>query len=267
MRYNGNNLKEVLEAHKRFLNNEPDRITEEEASIANFSYTNLRLVDLSDAVLSQADFTGADMCGAILTGADLSYATLNFAVLMDTTLTRANLRFADLCNAYLQEAVLTRTNLSYANLCSADLRGADLDSAILDNAILTNADLRNTNNCPRTPMACPSEGSFIAWKKCLIDTEDKAIEVIVKLKIPADAERSSATSSKCRASKAEVLEIQALDGEKLPNVTAYSQHDWSFIYEPGKIVTPKEPFCKDRYDLCASGIHFFIDRQEAVDYN
>lgn len=263
MRYNGNNLKEVLEAHRRFLNNEPDRITEEEASIADFSYANLKLVDLSGADLSQADFTGADMRGAILTSADLSYATLNFAVLIDATLTQASLRFADLCNADLTEAVLTRANLSYANLCCANLYRADLDSAILDNAILTNADLHCTNNCPRTPMSCPSEGSFIAWKKCY--TNDQ-VEVIVKLNIPSDAERSSATGSKCRASKAEVLEIQTLDGEKLTDVTAYSAWDVRFVYIPGTTVMPKEPFCKNRYEECASGIHFFVDRQEAVNY-
>lgn len=34
----------------------------------------------------------------------------------------------------------------------------------------------------------------------------------------------------------------------------------------GETVTPTEPFDDDRLKDCASGIHFFITRQEAVNY-
>ena len=44
-----------------------------------------------------------------------------------------------------------------------------------------------------------------------------------------------------------------------------SDYDENFIYKVGEIV--EEPnFCKYRFKECARGIHFFINRQEAVDY-
>ena len=52
-------------------------------------------------------------------------------------------------------------------------------------------------------------------------------EVLVKLLIPEDALRSSATSRKCRASKVKVLEIIGAD-------VAVSDHDHTFTYKVGK---------------------------------
>ena len=51
-------------------------------------------------------------------------------------------------------------NLDGANLRNADLRNADLRDANLDGANLSDA-----KNIPYIPLECPSEGSFIGWKK------------------------------------------------------------------------------------------------------
>lgn len=141
---------------------------------------------------------------------------------------------------------------------------------------------------PFIPMACPDTGSFIGWKKCslkvsleeaekhsdglifrpLIRHDGYVIErVIVKLLIPEDAKRSSGFSRKCKCDKAVVLEIQTIDGNPLDdNIAAYSIYDPSFMYIKGKTVVPKEPFCEDRFEECASGIHFYINREEAVNH-
>ena len=34
----------------------------------------------------------------------------------------------------------------------------------------------------------------------------------------------------------------------------------------GKIVKPREPFSEDRWDECASGIHFYLTRIEAENH-
>nr|DAP62681.1 MAG TPA: hypothetical protein [Ackermannviridae sp.] len=107
------------------------------------------------------------------------------------------------------------------------------------------------------PMACPSVGAFTAWKKCRDD-------LIVKLLIPEDARRLSAAGRKCRCDKAEVLEIQNLDGTNA-GTTAYSTHNSNFVYVVGQTVTP-DRFCDDRWQECSNGIHFFITREEAVRY-
>ena len=177
-----------------------------------------------DANLRGADLYGADLRDANLRGADLRDADLRCANLYGANLRDANLRDADLCGA---------------NLCDADLYGADL---------------RDAKGCY---LSCPTEGSFIGWKK--------ASGHIVKLRIPEDARRSSATGHKCRCDKAYVMEIQNMDGTKATEDTVRSDHDKNFVYTVGATVEVPD-FDDNRWNECAPGIHFFIDRREAVEY-
>ena len=110
-------------------------------------------------------------------------------------------------------------------------------------------------------MVCPEEDAFIGWKKAEVEGK----KVIVKLEIPASAKRSSATSRKCRCDKAKVREIYNLDGAVAKERKCYSRYDNSFIYEVGKTVKADD-FDEDRWSECSRGIHFFINRQEAIDY-
>jgi hypothetical protein len=86
----------------------------------------------------------------------------------------------------------------------------------------------------------------------------------VKLEIPSDARRSSAAGRKCRCDKATVLTIESLDGSVFYDV-AYSAHDHNFIYKTSETVSVDD-FDENRFNECSTGIHFFINRQEAVDY-
>ena len=140
-----------------------------------------------------------------------------------------------------------------ANLCGANLRGANLREANL-----CEADLREAENIPFIPYACPDFGMFIGFKKARNN-------LIVVLEILEDAKRLSATGRKCRCDKARVLEIQNLDGTKSDKIEAVSQYDEDFIYRVGEIISVPD-FCEDRWSECSAGIHFFINRQEAVDY-
>ena len=207
-------------------------------------------------------FCGEDLRGAYLIGADLRGADLRGA-----DLTGADLRGADLRGADLRGADLTGADLGGADLRGADLTKADLTEADLTGADLTGADLGGAINVPFIPMACPDYGSFIGWKK----VKNLGKYYIVKLLIPEDARRSSGTGRKCRCDKAVVMEIQTLDGAVADIDCAYSLrsalfHFDKFIYHVGDTVTPEFDFCEDRFMECASGIHFFTNRQEAVDY-
>lgn len=158
-----------------------------------------------------------------------------------------------------------RANLQDANLWRADLRGANLQDADLQDADLWRANLRGADlrgayhdsSTAFLPIQCPEEGSFIAYKK--------AKGLVVKLLIPDDAKRSSATSRKCRCDKAKVLEIMQPD--KTPsNITSVpSNYDPDFVYEVGKTVMVSD-FEEDRFVECAAGIHFFITFDEAKKY-
>ena len=215
--------------------------------------------------LNEYDFYGANLRSANLRSADLSGANLRSADLSGANLRSADLSGANLSGANLRSANLSGANLSGANLSGADLSGANLRSANLRSANLRSADLRSANllnvrydECTGFfALVCPEEGSFIGYKK--------ANGHIVKLRITEDALRSSATSRKCRCSKAEVLSITTLDGEDDGLTSIPSNYDSNFIYRVGTTVEV-EDFETDRWDECAAGIHFFITRQEAVQY-
>ena len=230
-------LQKILENHKNWLFGK-------EGEKANLSYA-----DLSNADLSNADLRYANLRSSDLSNVDLRYANLS----------SANLDSADLNSTNLSNANLNSANLSSANLNNVDLSNADLNSADLRYADLRYANLRGTNlndvlsnsNTFMYHLQCPEEGSYIAWKKC-------RNEVLVKLLIPEDALRSSATSRKCRASKATVLEIIGAE-------YAVSKHDSTFTYKVGETLEV-EDFDTNRWEACSTGIQHFITRSEAESY-
>ena len=215
---------------------------------------NLRHADLRDANLRYADLHGAD-----LRDADLSYVNLH----------GANLHGADLSYVNLHGADLSDADLHGADLSDADLHGADLRDADLSYVNLHGANLSDANHVQLSiakTSILPDEGDIIGWKKAWTDNEMPPTPVIVKLLIPADAQRSNATARKCRASKARVLDLQDKQGNSLPPDTmAYSGHDTDFTYKKGETVHV-ENFDTNRWNECAPGIHFFITRIEAVEY-
>ena len=256
-------LNKILEEHKHWINEDCKNWEEMRADLreANLSEANLRGAylrgaNLSRANLSRANLSDADLRGANLRGADLRGANLSGANLSEANLSEANLRVAKLSDTNLSDADLRNANLRSAYLLNADLRGVDLRGAYLHNS-----DLSGTKNVPFVPMVCPEEGDFIGWKKAK-SNKDK---VIVKLRIPSDAKRSSATTRKCRCSKAEVIAIYNLDGTVAGETTCHSDYDNNFVYEVGKTVEVTD-FSENRWRECAKGIHFFISRQEAIDY-
>ena len=162
---------------------------------------------------------------------------------------KADLHGADLCGAYLCGADLYDANLRGADLRDADLCGADLRGANLRG-------VRYNEQTAYYAMQCPEKGAYIGYKKA----EGK----IVELEIQADAKRSSATTRKCRASKAKVLSITSIDGEEHFE-EAKSNYDNSFVYEVGETVEVKD-FDENRWNECSAGIHHFITRGEAERY-
>ena len=197
-----------------------------------------------------------NLSGAYLSGADLSCADLRGANLRGADLRGADLMYADLSRANLRGANLRGANLRGADLRGADLRGANLSCADLREAILIGAVLIGANNIPYIPTNLP-EGDFVAWKK----VENK----IIKLRVLEDSLRSRATTDKCRCDKALVLEIQDLDGKKLDIKEVINTSYAECKYVVGEIVYA-DKWDEDRWDECSHGIHFFLDRQTAVDY-
>ena len=156
----------------------------------------------------------------------------------------ADLRGANLCGADLSGANLCGADLSGANLCGANLSRASMDQMIWD------------IHTAFYPLQCPDSGSYIGYKK--------ASGLVVELEIPADARRSSATSRKCRASKAKVLSITDINGNPAGGQVK-SNYDPNFVYAIGETVEVTD-FDDNRWNECSTGIHHFITRAEAVIY-
>ena len=82
--------------------------------------------------------------------------------------------------------------------------------------------------------------------------------------IPADARRCSATSRKCRCDKAMVVAITSLDEkEEFSDATNFTHTP--LTYRVGETVYP-DSFDEDRWDECSNGIHFFVNKQDAINY-
>ena len=161
----------------------------------------------------------------------------------------------------LIEAVKNKADLGGAYLGGADLGGADLGGADLRGAYLGGAYLRGAKNFPFIPLSCPSDGAFIGWKK----VHNNGEYYLVKLEIPEDAKRSSATGTKCRCDKAKVLEISLIGTGATATEIVNDSYAPSVTYKVGEMVYP-DSFEDDRFIECTHGIHFFINKQEAIDY-
>lgn len=126
------------------------------------------------------------------------------------------------------------------------------------------------NNCeyrmsPCFYQHCPESGSYIAYKKATGTPRSRLDFCIVKLLIPEDAKRSSSLSSKCRASKAVVLDIFDLYDESKHLDTAYAIYNSIFKYHINDTVEVTD-FDENRWEECAPGIHHFLSKQEAIEY-
>ena len=195
----------------------------------------------------RANLRDADLRDANLRDADLRDADLRDADLRDANLIGANLRDANLSNADLRDADLRDADLNYANLIGADLSNADLRDTDLNYANLIGA-----------------KGALIEFRKGKMLTEDIIgykkcrDDVIVKLLIPRGAIVFSINGRKCRTNKAKVLEIEGA-------TKAISQHKYMSYYV-GDEFTVYDFNCEYNVE-CAPGIHFFMTKEEAVNYN
>ena len=242
-------LQEVLERHLHWLRKDCAGWHKMRADLHNTDLHNVDLrysvlcyVDLSNSDLSNADLRDSNFCSSNLSHTNLKYA--NFY--------HANLTYADFSYAHLVSA-----DLSWSVLNCACFYQANLGNVNIHAANLYDTDLCDAKHIPYVPFACPSDGSFIAWKR--------VYRYLVKLEIPEDAKRCSGATNKCRADKAKVLEIYTLGGAKA-NIRHIVNNNYSTLdYIIGETVYP-DSFDENRWNECSHGIHFFINKQDAINY-
>ncbi len=275
MKYDGTNFEEVIAEHEKYLNSKnnlfsihkrllgDDKCTQDEGSIADFSDTNLIGKSFVNLDLQMATFSEANLASAQFINCNLSHAWFNETNLFKTFFSKVNLIGSNFGHANLIEATFDLSDLSCSNF-----NYARLDKVDFERSYLYQIDgFQTAYDVPYIPMACPDTGAFIGWKKAIVDGS----LCIVKLLIPEDAKRSSAVGRKCRCDKAIVLEIQdCYDGHIIdPDFKIISSlFDKNYKYKVGDTIVPNSmPFDENRWDECSYGIHFFINRQEAINYD
>ena len=207
----------------------------------------------------RANLRCANLENADLEYVNLKYADLKYANLSNTDLSNTDLRYTNLRCVDLRYTDLRYTNLSHADLSYSNLSNANLSNANLSNADLSSANLKDIKTNIHTigyNLACPETGSFIGYKK--------AKGCLIELLILEDSKRSSATSAKCRCDKAKVLNIENIGtGKKVNKVN--SNYDSNFIYRVGEIASV-DNFDNNRWNECTTGIHFFLNKEDAINY-
>lgn len=286
-------------------------------------YFDWCLIDRStmfSCYISDSYFNRTDFCSTVLNNTMCLYNTFAKCLFISATIKRKNLLFGYI---YIDEESIEHSitmdeiGKSKLLLCDNDFQLCNFSNAKIDIDIFAQADpevapsfrklVSDKNNVfdgatinndiaksVYIPLACPSEGSFIGWKKVKVtsemmrnkfshdfisdgkvhfreelkDIEDNTpLFFLIKLLIPEDAKRSSATTGKCRCDKAKVLGIYYLDGTEVTAIdtvfTAVNMIDTA--YRVGEMVYP-DSFDDDRWNECSHGIHFFVDKEAAIAY-
>ena len=244
-------------------------------------WENMRCI-LNDAEIEDLHIIGVDLRSAIFDDCWISNTMFDDSDLSNSLFKHASFNDCSFVNADVSCAFFISSFFRYSNLSNVNANGASFDkiafehvnmkgahftSSIFVKVALDDSEIVDAYSLPDIPLACPSSGSFIGWKKVLIfnhSSRRMITTAIAKLEIPEDAKRSSELSNKCRCDKAKVISIESLDGERFYQ-EAVSYRDHSFIYKVGETVSVPN-FDECRWHECSSGIHFFIDKQAAIDY-
>jgi Uncharacterized low-complexity proteins len=207
----------------------------DELTDRNYEYAEMKGKDFDQERFENVDFSHADLMGTnfhncLFKNCDFSYANLK------------------------------NVNFEGADLRGCDMHNADISGANMGHSMLEDANLKDIVSDDETKffkMYCPEKGAFIGYKKCFNFR-------IVKLLIPADAQRTSATETSCRCDKAKVLEIEDMyTGEHYKEAVSYV--DENFIYRVGQYVVA-DNFNPNRWVDSTGGIHYWLSRKEAEGY-
>ncbi len=257
-------LKKILAAHKKWLDDEPGG-KRAELENATFKSLDLHGIDLTGACLDFSSFTNCDLSGAsfkethcqmvafensILGDADFSYASLPYSVFNNSQLLNTNFLSANLFGTLFNKNRLSDVNFKSANLFGVNGICMSPTENFFDN-------LKTDEYTQGFYPVCPLEGAFIAYKKIG--------GYIVVLEIPKDARRFSGRGFECRADKAKVLRIENLDGspadvKTVCDMFTFQKFTWGRNVSGQIIELDGDPFTK-----VTGGVPFYISRQMAVD--
>lgn len=215
----------------------------------SFEHLNIKNVNFILTSLKSARFENVRFRNTIFLESNLKFVRFINCKFDNVVISDSYLRDSHFVDCIFLESRFENTNLNGVDLksvkfidtqiSSTSLKNADIRNVIFNETFFSGVDFFNTyfynvnfkdikydSNTIGLSLACPAEGSFIGYKK--------ANNKIVKLLITEDSLRSSATSKKCRCSKAIVLSITDLDGKEHKEVA--SNNSSCFIYKTGELL-------------------------------
>lgn len=277
-------IERVLERHRHWQAKDCENWQEMRAVFKDVRFVDLVLnrYDFIRVKFENVTFVGGCFCCCCFSATQMKEVTFKSVRLIDCEFNGATIDSCDFRCCYcigdsfdccfisdssFYGSFLTLTHFDYGRIARTSFRNTNCSGKVGFSNVTFIA--MNKKDFPLVPMICPSEGAFIGWKKVKIAPREDGI---VKLLIPADAKRCSAGGKKCRCDKAIVLGIWRLSYDesclKEEIEEAYSFYDHLFRYKRGDVITPTgKSFDDNRWEECSSGIHFFVDKQVAIDYS
>ena len=273
---NANTYKRTLaEACKAHYPLDKLLVVSQDLTGSNFDGLNAAHAVFINCFCSSSSFNNARLYGATFSGCKLESAKFEEAYLRTSIFQSCTMKCTSFDNATVDNMVINDSVFEYTSF----LFTHGYDSTVFHNCIKCSANI--VNNSTYYPLACPSDGAFIGWKTVVLRDDAGHIVTkgpryaLVKLEIPEDAKRSSAdsTTMKCRCDKAKVLDITVIDtGEHIKDITNVRVVDTypspsiqKTVYKVGEMVC-SDSFDDNRWQECTNGIHFFINKQDAINY-
>ena len=205
-------------------------------------------MDLSGWDLSNTDFSGASFTNMIFDGANMDSCNIFGTWFFENN----SMKNVKLTNSDMREAGMRRVDMSGMDISGSNVYAACFEYTKQDGLIYD-------ENTEWYEMKCPPEGeAFICWKCC---TDLRVVQMLV----PRDAKRVMATQETGRTNKVKVLSIKSID-ESESFDWAQSTVDPDFYYDVGQWLEPANGFEEDRWRDSSQGIHFFLERQQCVNY-
>lgn len=230
---------------------------------AYFEDIILKNVCLKYITFRNCKFKNCMISDSNLTGTEFSNVSFEHVVF-----TGDDMRLVDYFDSRLKSVKMNKCVMFESDFVETSFEDVTIYKSNLDDSNVRNSNFNNIRLIGNSGslLNCPEEGSFIGFKG--LCGKNRRNLLICKLEIPMDAKRSSAFGRKCRCSKAKVLEILAMDDEynfTIPVEKGFSLHELGFEYKVGEMIYP-DSFDDDRWVECSNGIHFFMTKQEAIDY-
>ena len=228
---------------------------------AYFEDIILKNTCLEHIMFRNCKFENCMISDSNLTGTEFVNVNFEHVVFADNNMELSGYFVSRLKSVKINKCVMFKSEFWKTSFEDVTIYKSNLDDSNLKESNFDNVRLIGNSGAL---LKCPEEGSFTGFKKIFLGNNP----LLCKLEIPIDAKRSSAFGRKCRCSKAKVLEIwgKDCDGDYLvPISRGYSYHDHTFEYRVGETIYP-DSFDDNRWDECSNGIHFFITKQEAIDY-